>query len=576
MKYYYTYKNALINIGDVTEDGTIAGFSNGRIRVTTSTGDEINLRTPGPNYIQHECPALAIYDRITGVRLRAGDTSSAGVRIQVIYSDCARAVKVDDAACNYIWFELAANRSHVDADIEIVNYPAFEELESRTRHLASDGTVMVAGVRNKLLPAADCIWIDGHYRLISDYSWLASNGQFVKANTAGYVTVSSGGLARENETTILTAGAHVGERAYAYDVYALPDGRVCLLEETTLIRTASGESRALEMPAGFIMIDGVAHEADSVIACAGDGTMHWRPNMYRYEGVYYGRDYFQRHAIDCSCCGSYYMPAIDATNHPTRCATCAQESKYRVQSYSNREANDYRPERNVAIKFGIELEVGCDRGFRRAACTKTMIDAIGTDQYVVLKEDGSISECYGFEVVTRPDCPSVHKRIWANALAVPEVRQQMSSWTNGKCGIHIHVSRRPLSDLWVGRMLVLINADKMQPVVHAVAGRSSSSYTKYIKKNLTDATPDNRSCDRYEALNTSGDHTIEFRIFRGTLEPAGFMKNIEFVEAVLAYCKPASRSLRDIDNPERFIEFVAKSRKDYPALHAFLQAKCTN
>ena len=594
MKYYHTYKDTLIEVGSLTDGGEVVALSNARVTVRTSDGCTINLRTNGPNYKQYECPNIAVYDRISGKRLLAGDTTSTGIHIDVIYDSCVRTSKPSTQdpfdlrtapePVEYIWLELAANKSHVECGVELVSYPAFEELEQRKRTTALNnvcangntypaGTVCVRGARNKLLPAADCIWIDGHYRLISDYVYLVSSGCYIKASSAAdFVDAVGGGAALESETMLLTAGAHAGQRAYLYDVYAMPDGNVAMMNEMTLVRSAGGEVYVLDVPEDYTIIDGIAHSPDSLVNCAGSGEQCWRGATRRVDGQLYSRSWFDAHAGSCNCCGNYFIPAAGAT----RCDSCRLDGKYRVQSYSNREANYFKPERNVPIKFGIELEVGCDRGFKRSTCTKTIVDAIGIDDYAVLKEDGSISECSGFEIVTRPDAPEVHKRVWLGALAVPEVRQQMSSWTNGKCGIHIHVSRKPLSDLWVGRMLVLINADSMQSLVHTVAGRGSSSYTKYIKKKLTDGLACELSDDRYEALNTSGEHTIEFRIFRGTLEPAGFIKNIEFVEAVLAYCKPAARSLRDIDKPDKFIEFVYKSRKQYPVLNEFLQKKCIN
>ena len=41
---------------------------------------------------------------------------------------------------------------------------------------------------------------------------------------------------------------------------------------------------------------------------------------------------------------------------------------------------------------------------------------------------------------------------------------------------------------------------------------------------------------KYQALNISKPDTIELRIFRGTINPLSFMKNIEFAHAYHAFC----------------------------------------
>jgi hypothetical protein len=273
----------------------------------------------------------------------------------------------------------------------------------------------------------------------------------------------------------------------------------------------------------------------------------------------------------CETCGNWTLKEF-ISNY--ECSICAVGSRTRIRSYNSGAANSLVPEEDIPLKFGIELEVGCDKGFYSDACTTTMADALSDKEdfskYGVFKHDGSI-QCGGFEIVTRPDSPAVHKRIWSKALAIPEVRQKMSSWTNTYCGMHIHVSRAPLSALWIGRILVTVNSPEMAELVTTVAGRGSVRYAQRMDKRLTSGK--SRYGDRYEAVNTTGDKTIEFRIFRGTLDPRGFIRNIEFVEAVLAFTRPASVSLREVGSLNAFVEFVSKSRKTYPVLFEFLTVK---
>ena len=48
------------------------------------------------------------------------------------------------------------------------------------------------------------------------------------------------------------------------------------------------------------------------------------------------------------------------------------------------------------------------------------------------------------------------------------------------------------------------------------------------------------------------------------------MKNLEFTAALVAWCGTGVASIGDCAKYQRFVDWVAKQRKTYPALHAFL------
>lgn len=303
--------------------------------------------------------------------------------------------------------------------------------------------------------------------------------------------------------------------------------------------------------------------------CEGNGEWYLESDGDEWDGEWYSNDWLSNNTFVCDGCGErYHNRCYGGGGCCEDCEDCEDrddDDGNGVCDYSDKSANRMTPERDVPLKFGIELEVEPVDSRSRS------IGAFGfPDHYCVLKEDGSLGGS-GYEIVTRPDCPSVHKRVFGDMLSKPSVRTTTRSWqTGGRCGIHIHVSRKPLSDLWIGRMLVLVNSDNMRDIVHKVAGRYNVSYAGISRKKLKDGR--NRS-SRYDALNTGGDHTIEFRIFRGTLHRESFLKNIEFVEAVLAFCKPCTCSNTDVDSPSEFIGFLRKRRKDWPHLWDFLVTK---
>jgi uncharacterized CHY-type Zn-finger protein len=303
---------------------------------------------------------------------------------------------------------------------------------------------------------------------------------------------------------------------------------------------------------------------DIVAYCYGTNEAYFIDEMEEWCGDWYCRDWLNDETFICDCCGERF--SNDDYAEDGNCTNCWSPPSG-LQSYSDKSAANLRPEKNVPLKFGIELEVegrDADNGVE-------LCESIFPDQYVVYKEDGSLNDG-GFEIVTRPDAPEVHKRIFSEFLSDPRVRRNLTSWNSGNCGVHIHVSRKPLSALWIGRILVMINSPSMRSIVAKVSGRYNTNYAEIRTKKLTNGKKTGVE-RKYDAVNNSPRETIEFRLFRGTLIRESFIRYIEFVEAVLAFTSPATTSNRDVAEPEKFLDFVSKRRKDYKELFAFLKKK---
>jgi hypothetical protein len=212
--------------------------------------------------------------------------------------------------------------------------------------------------------------------------------------------------------------------------------------------------------------------------------------------------------------------------------------------------------------FGIELEVEAKNG-DPIMQARLAYEQLGLD-YVTMKSDGSLSDS-GFEIVTRPDTAEVHKRKFAKFLETAS--KTLTSWNNGRCGMHIHATRDAMSQLQLGKLLVWLNHEANVPIIKLIAGRSLDRWakTEYGKK-ASDAKK--FSHDRYVTLNVSGP-TAELRIFRGTLKPESFLKNIEFYEALIEFTAPAKHRLSDMEHPQPFFNFIVTNAKKYPNLHAF-------
>lgn len=257
--------------------------------------------------------------------------------------------------------------------------------------------------------------------------------------------------------------------------------------------------------------------------------------------------------------------------------------------------------------IGVEVETEFDlAGMRRDSLTRHeialgVINALGSD-FVMCKEDGTLllnghynngakddkmnkdtGPTYaGFEIVSAPADLATHRFRW-HKLELVEGYKNMRAWDVETCGFHVHISRDPITYFQLARILTLINHPNNQLFIQKVAGRGSEKFCKYVPKEAKDALRVDPKSDenRRQAVNTCNAHTIEFRIFRGTVNPKHILRNIEFCVAVCDFCHPSSRSIKDFADYRKFIEFVGQNRKEWPllagwfALHKMIKADMT-
>lgn len=578
MKNYWIHERKEVKAGDVIAGHKIARVT-GQLHAEDGTvlayDSWTGIRGPlAPHVSRIRIPDVVPFDRVTGERMREGSVSSLGWRVS-LRSSYAYLYEVEPYGTP------AYNISHImdsrldGTGVELRRNATVDEWFNglprvvNTTCAAGRTDYFVKGYRGSLIPAEDSVWTGRCYRKRSEFVVDCHNRLRLKSRFNHWPTLRDGTIAPPDRAVLLTSGPSSGawERIELCD--PCPGGWILRDEMVRAIDEFGRVRRVASAPADYVLLeDGRWCHPSAVDHCFYDGRAFCTHEAIRFDGQSYSPQGWELVGRFCDECGRAYI-----NDGYSECHHCRADSRNRIRNYGNRSANSMIPERDVPIKFGIELEVGCDKGTDRATCAGLLSDAFelaGVDPqtYCVYKEDGSLCDCNGLEIVTRPDCPSVHKRVFGAALADKRLRGRMSSYDNGHCGMHIHVSRAPLNELWVGRLLVLVNSDNMKRMLRAVAGRSGNRYTTYDPfKKLTSV----KSCtSRYEALNVTGDHTIEFRMFRGTLNPVSFVKNIEFVEAAIAYTRTATRSLRGLDDPSAFRDFVIKSRKAYPNLAQFL------
>ena len=202
--------------------------------------------------------------------------------------------------------------------------------------------------------------------------------------------------------------------------------------------------------------------------------------------------------------------------------------------------------------LGVELEVEVVNGHSPGDIAERWRDKAA--DWLICKHDGSLD--HGFELVTAPSDLQTHAERWTALLADTHLTKHLRSWDTTTCGLHVHVSRKPLSQLTIGKLLVFMNSPKTAQYLTALAGRNSSRWAKMSPKKVSDATK--MSSDRYQVVNLCNDDTIEFRLFKGTLNREHALANIQFCHAVVRYVKDAS--MRSVEDWHAFASFVQQDK----------------
>jgi hypothetical protein len=195
--------------------------------------------------------------------------------------------------------------------------------------------------------------------------------------------------------------------------------------------------------------------------------------------------------------------------------------------------------------IGFELEVeAITGGATRKGGAKLVRSLIG-DEWSYLVHDGSLLERgqRGFEIVTHPFSLNWFNENWHTIenLLTSLSAKGYRSWESGRCGMHVHISRGPMTDAHQMKFLRFIYGSTNLALCVGQRSYRSRGVREYapFDRERRDMFMDkirghaNPGTDGHRAaVNANKEHTLEGRWFRGTLSPEGFRKNIEFMHSV--------------------------------------------
>lgn len=266
----------------------------------------------------------------------------------------------------------------------------------------------------------------------------------------------------------------------------------------------------------------------------------------------------------CEHCGNYYRDnqmIFNDYDEPI-CRNCYDEEANRagfsLQNYG------YKPKLEI-FKTGTEKEnklyIGfeneTERGSYEAAGRNELCRIIGEkvnkdNIFCYFKSDGSLND--GVEIVSHAfsyEYMRKNEKIFKDILETAAANGYKSHDTN-TCGLHVHINKaffgitQEEQDQNIDKMILFFECYKKE--IEIFSRRNDYGYCKF----LSDATgtcnrkkacsieyikSKKNSVSRYAAINLENDHTVEIRIFRGTLKPDTFFAALEFVFALAQVVK---------------------------------------
>lgn len=303
--------------------------------------------------------------------------------------------------------------------------------------------------------------------------------------------------------------------------------------------------------------------------CYGCGeTVHTENTHYSPSGSRpYCESCFDDRYSTCDGCGEAFRR--EYPDDDCHCDDCREEEEpSAIRPYS------YKPtplfQGKGLLHLGFELEVQ-SKGRVEEGLGEMAQKVIDILPYTYCKEDGSVHG--GFEIVSHPLTPDFirENKSQFNRMLHTLSTAAFTSHKTGQCGLHVHISRKALSPLSIYKMqkLVYENPYRMIPLSRR-AGESTYAKVTEMATDLPKKTLSKYHPSRYEAINLQNEHTVEVRIFRGSLRPESFFGTLQFAEAIVGFCNITA--IPDI-TWDAFCAYVATSPKVYADLITCMKSK---
>ena len=280
--------------------------------------------------------------------------------------------------------------------------------------------------------------------------------------------------------------------------------------------------------------------------CENCGDRMWNDDVNGDSHIVLCNHCYDYSYTECEECGrlihndnAYYE---DDSDYPY-CYDCFQKLDMNpIKSYN------YKPEPifygSGNLFMGVELEI--DKGGERDDNAEAILSIANSKDYTLYaKHDGSID--YGFELVSNPMTLDYHlnimnwKEVFDKALSLGYRSHQTQT-----CGLHIHVNRTAFGETYeeqedaISRVVYFVENHwnellKFSRRTEANINRWASRYGISTTAKDTYKNAKDKHMGRYVAVNLENCNTIEFRIFRGTLNYKTFVATLQLIDEICYY-----------------------------------------
>lgn len=309
----------------------------------------------------------------------------------------------------------------------------------------------------------------------------------------------------------------------------------------------------------------------------------------------------------CDQCGDIWMCGCDyGGSSEYLCPACAEERENGHQDTDNidtwqspkrRMSYGFKPvpcmcatdeERSAAgedwkrkiVFYGFELEI--DRRNDNRDQDETSSDIVDILPNTYCKEDGSLNLAgshSGIEIVSHPATLAYHEQMSSRYEEAFKMLMD-DGWLShnaGTCGLHVHISLHALEDAnpyAVHNMLILV--DRFWDNLVKFSRRTESQLNSWARRYATRHKDYERikdmakhDCNRYMAVNLQNSHTVELRIFRGTLNIETFMATLQLVDVLVKRCIEIGHDYQRLQN----ITWNELVESDHADLNSYLDRR---
>ncbi len=290
---------------------------------------------------------------------------------------------------------------------------------------------------------------------------------------------------------------------------------------------------------------------EKTVLCQHCGERIWRDDAIREDNYTLCNHCYEYDFIHCSDCGRLICEddaCYDEDSERDYCSSCYDRlNDSSIESYNYKPSPIFYGEGDLFI--GVELEID-DGGECSDNADTLMYIANRDDEHLYCKHDGSLED--GFELVSHPMTLAYHTENmnWQEVFR-KAIKMEYRSHDTDTCGLHCHVNRSAFGEseeaqeAVIARIVFFVEnhwnellkfSRRTVDNINRWASRYGiSENTANTYKNAKD-----KSYGRYVAVNLCNYATVEFRLFRGTLNYNTFLATLQLVDELCHVCKDRS------------------------------------